>query len=195
MRFDRAWSLRGLSLAASAVVMAASVGEVRAEGEAAAVESIQRYCAASWRNAGIHVQDWQDCTQEAISLLLERVPRHSLDMAIRDAASAERRELQRSIWCVAQRWRRLPSFLSLDDLGPNDWAAEEPRSDLDHPWAEADAVARQCLSPRQHQILLLYSEGWSIGEIAERLGLSPERASDEKYKAIQKLRERLVAAV
>jgi RNA polymerase sigma factor (sigma-70 family) len=192
---DPSWSLRSLSLAATAVVIAASVGEVRAEDEAAAIESIQRYCAVSWRNAGIDAQDWDECTQETLALLLERIPRQYLDQAIRDATSLERRELQRAIWCVAQRWRRLPRYVSLEEAGLLDMAAVQPSADTDEQWADADSVARQCLSPRQREILSLYSEGWTIGEIADHLQVSPDRASDEKYKAIQKLRQRLAAAV
>ena len=34
-------------------------------------------------------------------------------------------------------------------------------------------------------------EGWSVQEMAEELRLPAERVSDEKYKAIRKLREHL----
>ena len=34
-------------------------------------------------------------------------------------------------------------------------------------------------------------DGWSVQEIADELKASPERVSDEKYKAIRKLRGRL----
>jgi DNA-binding NarL/FixJ family response regulator len=56
------------------------------------------------------------------------------------------------------------------------------------------AVAERCLSARQRQILSLCSQGWSIGEIAEELDMSSARASDEKYKAVRKLRQRLAVA-
>jgi len=38
-------------------------------------------------------------------------------------------------------------------------------------------------------------EGWSVHEIAAELRTPPERVSDEKYKAIRKLRGRLAEAV
>ena len=34
-------------------------------------------------------------------------------------------------------------------------------------------------------------EGWSVHEIAEEMQIPAERISDEKYKAIRKLREKL----
>ena len=48
----------------------------------------------------------------------------------------------------------------------------------------ADAV----LSDRQQQILRMVCEGHTVADIASELALSPERVSDEKYKAIRKLR-------
>ena len=46
-------------------------------------------------------------------------------------------------------------------------------------------------SPRQQAILRLSFEGWSVQEMAEELRTPPERVSDEKYKAIRKLRAHL----
>jgi DNA-binding CsgD family transcriptional regulator len=40
-------------------------------------------------------------------------------------------------------------------------------------------------------VLGLWSEGYSIDEIAGQLGISAPRASDEKYKALRKLQRSL----
>ena len=56
---------------------------------------------------------------------------------------------------------------------------------------EREAVRRAAadlLSPRQQRILQLSFDGWSVHEIALELQLPAERVSDEKYKAIRKLR-------
>jgi RNA polymerase sigma factor (sigma-70 family) len=55
----------------------------------------------------------------------------------------------------------------------------------------ADEVASvlEHLSRRQRRILVLWSEGWSVRDIADELGLSAARVSDEKYKALYKLRQ------
>jgi RNA polymerase sigma factor (sigma-70 family) len=59
---------------------------------------------------------------------------------------------------------------------------------------DRDAVrraARELLSPRQQRILQLSFEGWSVHDIAADMGAPAERVSDEKYKAIHKLRGHL----
>ncbi|HJN07091.1 MAG: LuxR C-terminal-related transcriptional regulator [Pirellulaceae bacterium] len=52
-------------------------------------------------------------------------------------------------------------------------------------------AARQHLSERQTRILKLTREGWQANEIATELRITPARVSDEKYKAIRKLRQQL----
>jgi DNA-binding NarL/FixJ family response regulator len=44
------------------------------------------------------------------------------------------------------------------------------------------------LSFRQQRILTLTADGWDVPGIATELGTTPERVSDEKYKAVRKLR-------
>jgi len=185
-------TVRKLSLAACAVAVAATVSTAaRAEDETATLENVQKYCTASWRNAGIDQQDWDDCTQQAITFLLERVPRKSLALTMTDDRSEERRELNRAIWRTAQRWRRAPRHVSLDEFDSFDRTSGDAASDSDEDLEAARAVANDCLSGRQRRILQLWGDGWSISEIADQLDLTPSRASDEKYKAIRKLRERL----
>jgi RNA polymerase sigma factor (sigma-70 family) len=75
---------------------------------------------------------------------------------------------------------------SADDRDLADRSRSEEREVLQQ---AADAV----LSPRQQRILQLTCEGCSIGEIADELAISTDRVSDEKYKAIRKLREHFAA--
>src|SRR5205085_12181473 len=49
-------------------------------------------------------------------------------------------------------------------------------------------AARELLNPRQRRVLQLSFEGWSVQDIAARLGLPAARVSDEKYKAVHRLR-------
>jgi RNA polymerase sigma factor (sigma-70 family) len=189
---DRHPTIRKLSLAACAVAVAATVSSAaRIEDEAATLENVQKYCTASWRNAGINQQDWDDCTQQAMTFLLERVPRHQLHQTLLDDQSPERRELNRAIWRTAQRWRRVPRYVSLDQSPRFEHPASGSDSDRNDDLEVARAAADDCLTGRQQQILQLWSDGWTIREIADQLALSPARASDEKYKAIRKLRQRL----
>jgi RNA polymerase sigma factor (sigma-70 family) len=191
MRLRSYLSLHELSAALCAFTFFFSCGTVQASDEAGAITAISRYCSASWRNAGIDSQDWEDCTQDAVMLLLERIPRHRLATAINDAASGERRELTRTVWCIAQRWKRSPKPRSLSDFCVCDWPSNE--SDIAEQIEEVAHAARCCLTSRQHRILFLRLDGYSIGEIADKLDLTRAQVSDEKYKAIKKLRERIVA--
>jgi RNA polymerase sigma factor (sigma-70 family) len=178
-------------MAACAVAVAATFGSVQAAEDVEALAGIQRYCATSWRNAGIDSQDWEDCTQEVIVQLLERIAGQRMTIAIRDEKSDERRELNRSIWCIAQRWRRRAKNVSLDELGTLDRAAEDVSIDVIDEAEHTRLAAASCLTPRQQQVLALWSDGWSIGDIAGHLDLTRSRISDEKYKAVRKLRKHL----
>jgi DNA-directed RNA polymerase specialized sigma24 family protein len=122
--------------------------------------------------------------------MLNRVSRDRWSTAIGDAHSPERRELNRSIWCAIQRWRRLPRF---GGLVPGD-VPEKPAGSngSDGPTLddvrEAVADGRLGLSPRQQKIVASWLDGYSIAEIAAELELPPTRVSDEKYRALQKIR-------
>jgi DNA-binding CsgD family transcriptional regulator len=191
MHLDAHKKARTLSLAACAVAVAATVGSARAEDESVVVENIQKYCTASWRNAGIDSQEWSDCTQQAITFLLERISRTRLAHTLAEETSEERRELNRAIWRTVQRWRRAPRHVSLPEFDCLDRPAAGDPADQNDDLEAARAVADAHLSSRQQRILKLWGDGWSIGEIADQLALSPARASDEKYKAIRKLRAHL----
>lgn len=195
MRTERTNNLTRLSLAACAVAFAATVGNASATDEAAALESIQRYCLASFRNAGIAQQDWSDCSQQVMVCLLERVSRKGLVNAIDNESSTERRELNRSIWCVVQRWRRAAKHVSLEEHEITAAAYQTPHDTATERINELLTSAANCLSDRQRTILSMCKDGWSVSEIADELGISPARASDEKYKAIRKLREQSELAV
>jgi RNA polymerase sigma factor (sigma-70 family) len=188
--------LRPASLTACALVMAASLGVTAGAAEtideASAVEQISRYCTTSWRNAGIDAADWGECTQEAFAELLSRVSRDGLPWAIANADSDQRRELNRSIWCTTQRWRRAKRHGSLDAFEIRDSRADDP-AELVESDDLRDCIdeARGSLTPRQSRIIGDWIEGYGVGEIAERLDTTPARVSDEKYKAIHRLRRSL----
>jgi RNA polymerase sigma factor (sigma-70 family) len=181
----------GQRAVAACAAIAASVGLAvqSAPAQAKTLDQVERYCASSWRNAGIHPQDWSDCTQEAITRLLERVPQDRLNAAFYDGETPERRELKRAIWSTIQRWRRAPRMGSLESApladDHDDARAHDARDSLD--------VALRSVSPRQQRILAMWSEGYAIDEIARDLNMSAPRASDEKYKAIRKLQKALAS--
>jgi RNA polymerase sigma factor (sigma-70 family) len=155
---------------------------------AKAVADLDRYCTACWRNARLPLSAWPDCTQEVFRRLLERVPAEAWERVLGDEG-AERREFVRAIDAVKKRTQRARKWSSSSDDLP-DSRALEARRRAD----ERDAVRRAAeslLSSRQQRVLQLSFEGWSVQEIADELGVGPERISDEKYKAVRKLRAHL----
>lgn len=148
-----------------------------------AINNISRYCSACWRNARLPMDRWNDCTQEVFERLLERVPRAGWEQVL-TADTEERREFLRAIDTVKKRHQRdraragmLPDVIA-DEC---DAAVRDERDAVRQASAEV-------LSERQQRILQLICEGHGVAEIAGELAMTPERVSDEKYKAIQKLR-------
>src|SRR5262249_13443573 len=152
-----------------------------------AIQDISRYCTVCWRNARLPADRWNDCTQEVFRRLLERVPTNGWPQVL-DRDTDERREFLRAIDAVkkqTQRERRAVSYVE-ETLANGRARSEQSRGEDNEAWHRA---AGNLLSVRQQRILRLTCEGWSIAEIAEGLGITAERVSDEKYKAIQKLRQ------
>jgi RNA polymerase sigma factor (sigma-70 family) len=152
---------------------------------------LSRYCTACWKNARLPADHWTDCTQEVFARLLERLPRDRWAVVL-GSEGEERREFLRAIDAVKKRTQRSRKVAGL--------AADpaDPRPTPAGPYAEErevlDQAAGRVLSPRQRRIVQLSRDGWSIPEIASELRTSPERVSDEKYKAIRKLRAHLLPA-
>jgi RNA polymerase sigma factor (sigma-70 family) len=161
---------------------------VPAQAPVQAVQDIGRYCTSCWRNARLPADAWGDCTQEVYKRLLERVPSERWDLALQ-ADGEEHREFLRAIDAVKKRSQRARRYAGSVE------GAADPRSTSEQGLAEdretVRLAAQQLLSPRQQRILQLSFEGWSVPEIGKELSLTVERVSDEKYKAVRKLRSHL----
>jgi RNA polymerase sigma factor (sigma-70 family) len=177
----------------AALIAASFAMSCPVEGDS--ISSIQRYCQTSWRQAGIPPQEWDDCTQETIAELLSRVPRGEISKAIDQSRSAERRELMRSVWCVAKRYRRASQrrTTSLDVLGD----LESGQACAEERLAASETLDRglETLSESQREILSLWGDGNSIAEISAQLDVPVARVSDQKYKAVRALRKGFLAAL
>ena len=153
-----------------------------------AVNDIGRYCTSCWRNARLPVDAWGDCTQEVFRRLLERVPASRWEMTLK-ADGDERREFLRAIDAVKKRTQRARKYAGEVESAP------DPRLDGDQRLAEeretVRLAARQMLTERQQRILQLSFDGWSAQQISDEMDLPVERVSDEKYKAVRKLRGHL----
>jgi RNA polymerase sigma factor (sigma-70 family) len=157
-----------------------------------AVNDLSRYCTTCWRNARLHPDVWTDCTQEVLSRLLERVDPDGWGRLLRDD-SEERREFLRAIDTVKKRSQRSKRYAPEPAEGVADRRDLHRRAVADEREA-VEMASAELLSERQQRIMRLSFEGWSVHEIAAELHTPPERVSDEKYKAIRKLRDRLSPA-
>jgi RNA polymerase sigma factor (sigma-70 family) len=190
----RAFPPRSRRSYVAAVVLGTALSALGADrlsaAEAPAVRDIGRYCTSCWRNARLPVDSWGDCTQAVFERLLERVPSSRWELALRSDGE-ERREFLRAIDAVKKRTQRARRHSGAIEGAPDQRSTGERRLAEDR--EEVRLAARQLLSPRQQRILQLSFEGWSVQEIGEELSLGAERVSDEKYKAIRKLRAHLEA--
>jgi RNA polymerase sigma factor (sigma-70 family) len=182
-----------------AVVMGAALtlsGEKAQAAKAAepseqSVTDVSRYCQVCWRNARLHPDTWSDATQEVLTRLLERVEPSRWSVLLKTDGD-ERREFFRAIDTVKKRTQRTRKLSGLaDDVTDYRGQPEAARNELHE---EVFSAANEILSIRQQRILQLSGDGWTIPEIAAELRTSVERISDEKYKAIRKLRKHLNVA-
>ena len=178
-----------MALGAALTALGPHTAEAKtAETTGRAVSDMGRYCTTCWRNARLPMDYWNDCTQEVFSRMLERVPTHAWTRVFQDEGE-EHREFLRAIDAVKKRTQRGRKWSgSLD--GVADRRDLHARS-VDDERAAVQEVAEEVLTPRQQRILQMSCEGWSVHEMAGKLKLSPERVSDEKYKAVRKLRTHL----
>lgn len=156
-----------------------------AQADETAVNNLSRYCTACWRNARLPFDRWNDCTQEVFCRLLEQVPRQRWPELLKEE-SEDRRQLLRAIDAVKKRAQReRQRYVALpSDIPDSTLAIECQRDDDREAWRH---VAAQVLTGRQREILHKSSAGWSIQNLAQEMNLTPERVSDEKYKAIRKM--------
>jgi RNA polymerase sigma factor (sigma-70 family) len=159
------------------------------QATAQAIADMSRYCTTCWRNARLPVDSWTDCTQEVFRRLLERVPADAWKQALRGDGD-ERDEFLRAIDTVKKRTQRARKFSpAIDNVADR---REPHRRDLRDDREAVRQAAAEVLTPRQQRILQLSFEGWSVQDMSEELRLPVERISDEKYKAIRKLRAHLL---
>ncbi len=160
--------------------------------ESELVHDIQRYCAVCWRNARLDPGLWDDCTQEVCCRLLGKARAGELDLNLVLADDTlERRELVRAIDMVRKRVQRARKYQPLDERltpGPDLDRRHRDRQELGE---VLEAARRDVLTPRQDQIVELWTRGWTVPDISRSLGLPPARVSDEKYKALRKLERHL----
>lgn len=182
----------------AAVVVGTALSALGGEAKAAqvqpstdAVTDISKYCQVCWRNARLDPDSWPDCTQEVLVRLLQTVKPDKWAGLLKQDENDDRREFLRAIDAVKKRTQRARKASGLaEEVADRRYAPEAARNELHEELAK---VSHKVLSQRQQQILRLTCDGWSVPEIAAELTTTVERVSDEKYKAIRKLRKELHA--
>jgi RNA polymerase sigma factor (sigma-70 family) len=182
----------------AAVVVGTALSALGGEAKAAqlqpptdAVTDISKYCQVCWRNARLDPDSWPDCTQEVLVRLLQTVQPDKWAGLLKQDENEDRREFLRAIDAVKKRTQRARKTSGLaEEVADRRYAPEAARNELHEELAKA---SHKVLSQRQQQILRLTCDGWSVPEIAQELSTTVERVSDEKYKAIRKLRKELHA--
>lgn len=152
------------------------------------IQDVTRYCQVCWRNARLPIDTWGDCTQQVLARLLQTVPAGQWALMLQ-AEGEEKREFLRAIDAVKKRTQRTrkPGELTADVAD----AKQRPTTAVREQWEAVNVAAEQVLSERQKRIVELSANGWAVPDIAAELGTTTERISDEKYKAIRKLRVQL----
>ena len=185
-------SRRLMAAVVAGTALSAMGSDAKAAGPAPeAVTDISKYCQVCWRNARLHPDSWPDCTQEVLVRLLQTVEPGKWSTLLKQDENDDRREFLRAIDAVKKRTQRARKSSGLaDEVADRRYAPEAARNELHE---ELEKVSHKVLSQRQQQILRLTCDGWSVPEIADELSTTVERVSDEKYKAIRKLRKELHA--
>jgi DNA-binding CsgD family transcriptional regulator len=152
------------------------------------IRDVTRYCHVCWRNARLPADAWADCTQQVLTRLLQTVPADQWTLMLQ-ADGVEKREFLRAIDAVKKRTQRTrrPGELTAEVAD----ARQRPTVAVREQWEAVNVAADRVLSERQKRIVELSANGWAVPDIAAELGTTTERVSDEKYKAIRKLRVQL----
>jgi RNA polymerase sigma factor (sigma-70 family) len=166
----------------------------------AGLAQIDRYLARAWYRAGIAPQQHDDCTQAVYTTLLQGLGRDRFDQllsevgqsGIRDVLSRETAEgpdFFRAIDTVKKRAQRERSFQTLDAASMN-----RPDNSRSTDWRSTlQEAILSSLSPREAALIQATLQGETPAEIAQQWGIAPKTVSNEKTRALQKLREALVS--
>lgn len=182
------------------------IGPTSSPSDAQAITSglsqLDRYLNRAWYRAGIPVQLHDDSTQAVYVTLLQNLGRDRFDalvsdigrVGIRDVLSRETPEgpdFFRAIDTVKKRAQRERTFQPLDTVTAT---ATTSQDDQQTTWRGAlqEAIDRS-LSPREAALIQATLKGETPAEIALQWGVAPKTVSNEKTRAIQKLRDALVA--
>jgi RNA polymerase sigma factor (sigma-70 family) len=192
--------------ALSQTQLADLIGPTTSTADAQSISSglsqLNRYLNRAWSRAGLAPQTYDDCSQAVYMTLLQSLGRDRFDsllseigqVGIRDVLSRETAEgpdFFRAVDAVKKRAQRERTFQPLDTVAATAAASQdEPQSDWRSTLQEA---IDHSLSPREAALIQATLQGETPAEIAAKWGIAPKTVSNEKTRAIQKLRDALTA--
>jgi RNA polymerase sigma factor (sigma-70 family) len=159
---------------------------------------LNRYLGRAWSRAGLSSQVHDDCTQAVYATLLQNLGRDGFENlaadighnGIRDVLSRETPDgpdFFRAVDMVKKRAQRERNYQTLDegaDVAGTDGATADWRGALH------EAIAKN-LNPREASLINDTLQGKTPAEIAQDWGVAPKTVSNEKTRALAKLREAL----
>jgi RNA polymerase sigma factor (sigma-70 family) len=173
------------------------------------LDQMGRYLGRAWARAGIAAQQFDDCTQSVYAALLEglgadgfdhladAVGRHGVKQVL-NWDSDPGPDFFRAVDRIKKSTQRARTFLPLDaDAAGVDGSSlvdSGSSSALVADRAEAlrEAIATT-LTPREAELIRATIDGRTPAEIAAAWGMAPKTVSNEKSRALSKLREALAA--
>jgi hypothetical protein len=181
-------------------------GPVDPEDVAAGLEQLERYLTVTWARAGIAPQHREDCTQTVYETLLTHLGRDGFEGLAAEVGregvsdtlswhSPDGPDFLRAIDMVKKRTLRLRTFQPLDDYAFELTAAGGDGASAGDWRATLDEAIDRTLSTREAALIRETLLGKTPAEIAAAWGMAPKTVSNEKSKAISKLRDALVAAL
>jgi RNA polymerase sigma factor (sigma-70 family) len=168
----------------------------------AGLVQLDRYLARAWFRAGIAPQQHDDCTQGVYTTLLQSFGRDRFDQllsevgqfGIKDVLSRETADgpdFFRAIDTVKKRAQRERSYQPLDTVDAA--AIKRPDSSSSDLKSTLQEAILSSLSPREAALIQATLQGETPAEIAQQWGIAPKTVSNEKTRALQKLRDVLVS--
>jgi len=175
---------------------------VESSDVSAGLAQLDRYLARAWFRAGLASQQHDDCTQAVYASLLQTFGRDRFDqllgevgeVGIRDVLSRETADgpdFFRAVDTVKKRAQRERTYQPLDSV---DAASMNRPDESAAVWKDSlhEAILSS-LSPREAALIRATLQGETPAEIAQQWGIAPKTVSNEKTRALQKLREVLAS--
>lgn len=181
--------------------LSSAPGTDDAAAQASGLNQLNRYLNRAWFRAGIPAQLHDDSSQAVYTSLLQSLGRQRFDTVLGEVGdwgvprvlgrdSAEGMTFLRAVDMVKKRARREKAHQSLDAMDVPEARNAGQSNGRMLRGALQDAI-QQTLSPREAALIHDTLMGKTPAEIASRWGVASKTVSNEKSRALQKLREAL----